>query len=249
MLKKIVGLLLFCSVLARAEMVEYKEDMYLQQASATLVDLVGQVANAIGFTAPYEVTEAKKAGLLINPWNRMISSGINPLTKNCFLIINSEWFNQLSKPEQMYLVGRALVLVQQGASSKIAQYYVPIFFTFLYWLLIFILLRGLSFTFLRDYNRWIKIAVAIAMAMGLSFIFLTPIQQKVIQKINFRHGANIDSLALTKLAKAELITPVDAVSALQAIDAAIKVGIQNGETAYQGYADVFTVYANEISKS
>ena len=102
-----------------AENITYKDDIYMEQARPELVSLIDQVAQDIDFAGDYEAVEAKKAGLLINPWNQVIASGVNSQTKENFIVINHDWFKNLSKDEQKFLIARVLVKFEKGSQPFI----------------------------------------------------------------------------------------------------------------------------------
>jgi len=100
-----------------AKMVEYIENIYLNQAPEDITKFVNEVAQQQNFDENYEVASPKKAGLQINPWNRMVASVRNPATGNIAFVINPDWFSKFNKDEKTYMISRAYITAKSGNTS------------------------------------------------------------------------------------------------------------------------------------
>lgn len=242
-LRKLFGLFVILNTCAiSAENIVYHEDVYMQQARPELVSLVDEVAQEVGFVGNYELVEAKKSALLINPWNRVIGSGLNPQTKNNFIVINQDWFKNLPKDEQSFLIGRILLKFEKGLkpfSLKI----IPFLFIPVFWLLIALFVWLINQTRFASKNKWLKLVAAYLMAYAFQAGFVLKFQQVVLNYEAIKYEDRINKLTLNKLPNKEA-----AVHALESMHATIQEGIKNGETAYLANAETFDNLAKKLSK-
>lgn len=222
----------FVVCLACAKNVEYA-DIYLNQASSDLVNLVDEVAQEVGYHGNYELVEPNKIGLQINPWNTMIAYSVNDLTKNNLIVINPPWFNELPKDEQKFLIGLCLTKFEQGilpASIKVVSYC----FTFLMLLLFPTIFWLIGRTNLRKRNFWVRIGLAYVMAVSLNYTVLHKLQLAVVHYACFKYEVKVNRLTLTKLPN-----KLAAISALNRLDAAIKDGIKAGHNCFKSSENIF----------
>lgn len=235
-----VLLLLATTSCISAKNVTYKEDIYAHQADPALVALVDEVVQAVHYAGDYELAEPTKAGMLVNPWNRMVSSGVNPQTKNNFIVINPEWFKGLSVDEQKFLIGRCLVRFTDGKQPMLAKV-LPFLFIILTWFLIYGFIWVINQTSWRAKNRWVKLAIAWLIAVACNVVFLSSLQQRLLQNILFRQEISLNKKALELLPN-----QAAAVHALEYVDATIKEGLRNGETLYKANEHTFTDFAKAL---
>lgn len=250
--KKILGLgLLVLFNAAIAKNIAFEGNIYAHQAEAKLVDLVDEVAGAVAYTGDYELLEPSKAGLIVNPWNRMIGVGVNPQTKNNYIVINQDWFKNLSKDEQKFLIGRVFVkLEQQDALPRLIK---PIpginldllrlMIVALFCIVIMFLFWLINQTTLRSKSRWIKWTIVLFVALVFDSTLIKWGHQKIIDYLAIQHDFKINRLVLEKLPNKEA-----AINACECIDAAIKEGLKNGETIYKIHENTYAKFANELRK-
>ena len=180
-----VVLLSLFTVTTYPKVVEFVEDAYLKQAPQEIVNQVEKVADVMEFETIYEVAEPKKAGIQINPWNKFVAYGINPLTQNPFIIINTEWFSTIPSEQQVFLLGRAFATFAQGAvpGGKIITYLFILFRI----LLILLLFWVLGKTPLAKQNIWIRFLLALILNAAASFIFMNQFEASIQQHLASRH--------------------------------------------------------------
>ena len=229
---------LFCALAlntAHAKPVEYIENIYLLPATSEITQPVNTVATQIGITQDFEVAIPKKAGLQINPWNSLIASGKRQTTGNLFIIINPEWFNQLTKEEQNFLITRAFLFAQCGGSS------LPI--KTLPWLLMvlnFLVIWGLFFALGKysktaQLNKWIRVAIAIGIVGIFNATIGNKLQLRIIVYFNTQLNNQISRQALEK---SGVRTEVG-VQALTRMDTAVKEHIKAGEVFWKPFENAF----------
>lgn len=226
---------------ASAKNVQYVEDVYMKQATPALVKFVDEVAAELGYSGNYELIEPKKAALQINPWNRLVCAGVNPGTKNNFMVINSEWLNKLSKDEKKFIVGHFVSKFDLGLVAP-ASTYLPFVYIALFWLLVGLLffLFG-KLELFADKKWWMRLAPAYLIMLVLNLAVGVKLQQKHLDYLAFRHLVNVNNKVLQKLPNKEA-----AVKALRYFDKSIVDGAANGEVIFEPSKGLFANAADEI---
>lgn len=235
--------LMLCTLSAlsmRANYVPYVEDAFLAPAPQELVTLAEKVAALAHFDKNYEVMVPKKPGLEINPVNRYISSGINPVTKNAFIIVNPAWFATLSADAQEFLLARCFATFELGASpsSSAILYWLFILFGLLIFLFSLFLLGK---TRLASQKIWVRILIALGIMLASEVIILDRIHQRIAQHFVDQHNTEITNKALKLSGNREA-----AIQALEAYDAAVKTELKNGEQFWAPYEHLFEKLAKEL---
>jgi hypothetical protein len=200
--KNTTNLLLSLSILtlcqpAFSQPVPYTEDAYVCQAAPELVVQVEQAAILIDFKAPYEVISPKKAGIEINPHNKFISIGTNPITKNNFLIINPDWFFKLSPAQQQFTIARNLMRLKLGyipTSAKVIPY-LFILLLILLGILCSIVLRK---TILIGKPIWMRILSTWLILVSCNLLFINNLQIKLLNHMYRQHDINTIKLTIEK---------------------------------------------------
>lgn len=233
-----------------AKNIIYQDDIYLHQASAELVQFVETVAQEIEYSGDYELMEPKKAGLIINPCNRMISCALNPQTKNNFIIVNNDWFGQLSRDEQKFLIARCLLKFEHGYLPKLIKPLpgigldvLKIIILALFCLIIMSLFWLINRTTLRSKSRWIKWAVVLFVALILDSTVLSWVHQKAIDYLCAQYNHEMNQIVLAKLPNKQA-----AIRALECVDVVIKEGIKNGEIIFKPHENTYAKLAEELRK-
>lgn len=221
------------SLNACAKMVEYYEDAYSQQAPQELADKVAKVADKIAFAQDYQVVIPKKPGLQINPVNKIISYGINPQTKNYFVIINPEWFSTLNQEQQDFLIARSLVTLENSNWHVLPKLFTPL------WLLIFLALGVLAFFILKKKYLVGKPTWMIVLATIVSILIvdtaLGPVHDKMKLNIIQRYNVQMARMALEKIGQDKQV----AISTFQAMDDFVKKELAEGDTFWKPYETTF----------
>lgn len=224
---------------ACAKNVEYA-DIYCNQAESSLVSLVDEVVQEIGYQGNYELVEPNKIGLQLNPWNGMLSYAVNPTTKNNLIVINPSWFNNLAQAEQKFLIARCLVKFEQGllpTSINLITYFfialMSVLFPLVFWLF--------NKTGLKKRSVWLRICLVYAVGVSLNYTVLRKLQLAVVQYACFKYEAKISRLALVKLPNKSA-----AISALDKLDLAIKDGIKTGHDCFKSSENMFADLAKDL---
>lgn len=219
---------------ALAKMMEYYEDAYAQQAPQELADKVAKVADKITFAKDYEVIVPKKPGLQINPVNKIIGYGINPQTKNPYIIINSEWFSTLNKEQQDFLIARGLLTLENSTWHSL-----PKLFTLL-WIIIFFALGILAFFILKTKFMVGKPTWMIVLATVIPFFIidtaLGPVHTKINLNISHRFDVQMARMALDKLNLEKQV----ALDAFKKMDDFVKKELTVGETFWKPFENTFS---------
>lgn len=232
-----------------AKNVEYVEDAYAVQAEPELVQQVNRVAGQVGFDGNYEVVIAKKPGLQINPWNRFIASGVNPATKNLFIMVNPQWLKTLSAAQQDFLIARCLVTQQQGGVLPKSVSFVPWIFVLLslaLWVGVFFGIRSikfLTFTGLIKLPNWARIAVLVVLVIAVRLLVFDRVQANLIKVLANRHDVKIAQLTIKKMGDRTA-----AIEALKQFDAGIKAEVANGENALKPAENTFLNLAKDLEQ-
>lgn len=218
-----------------SKMIEYVEDIYLLPAPNEITNIVSSIMDQQNFDQNYEVAIPKKSGMQINPWNQFISSGINPITGNLFFIINPDWFSQLNKDEQSFLITRAFFHAKSGGSSIYLKI-IPWLFIIISILLMILLVKLLGkCNNCANLNLWLRILIAWVIMFILNLAILNRIQLKVSEYFAFKHNLYINDLAI----KNSGVNKEIAISALTKIDSGIKADLKNGNFFWKPFETLF----------
>lgn len=227
---------------AFAKNVEYIEDPYAAQAPQELVEQAEQAAQLFEFDKPYELVVPKKAGIQINPWNKYIAFGINPQTKNSFILINPSWFKTLPADEQLFLLGTNFLNLKYGSmplSVKVAPY-ISLVFTILLITLFFFFLGK---TRLAAYRKWVRVLAALAIMIVLNLLILNRLFLAISNRLIFNHSAYLNEMAVQKTGNRQA-----GINAFEKFEQAVKQEIADGQTFLKPYEDRFAKYAQELKK-
>jgi hypothetical protein len=238
-----VLLSVFSLASACAKVVEYVEDAYLMQASKEMVDIAEKAAELFELNDTYEIIEPKKAGIQINPWNKFLSYGINPQTKNSFIIINPQWFASISAEEQTFLLGRAFLTFQQGF-TPVSSKALPYVFILLRILLVFLLIWLLGKTSLANQKIWVRSLIAAGIVMIVNMGFMNQFEIQLKQHLALRHVFEIHELIVEKTSDRKA-----AIKALEHFDSSVNDEFRKGVTVFAPFLASFKTYANELRKN
>lgn len=229
---------------AHAKMVEFIENSYLVQAPSNITTIADEAAQITGFTKNYEIAIPKKAGLQVNPWNRLISSApLNPQTQLPYIIVNPSWFLTLPKNQQTFLLARCFTALEQGLiplSIKMA----PWAFSLLFIALIILFFWLLGKTALGSHKGWIRLIVAYLIAAGCNVTVMNKLQTTLINYLAVGHDKAIIQATLDKTKD-----PDAAIKALEAMDTTIKNQLQEGETFWTPFSTVFEPYIKALKEN
>lgn len=223
-----------------ASPVPFTEEAYALPAPQEMVDFIESIAQSIGFTELYEVAIPKKSGIQINPWNKFIGSGIHPVTKRPFFIINPEWFNALSADEQAFFITQHFMRLHEGIlplSLKI----LPYLYILLSILLIMGMFIGFGYTPLRTRSKWLRLMIAVLFAGLCEPAFLNRLYAKLQESLLKTHRLRIDELALEKTQNKDA-----AIRALNHLNACVNQELNNGELFFAPYATLFAEEAESL---
>lgn len=234
---------LFLAGSINAKTSEFAEDPYAAPAPQELVTQVERVAQEMDFTDVYEIAVPKKAGIQINPWNKFIGSGINPQTKQHFIVVNTDWFSNIPQEEQTFSLGRCFMHMKYGVtpfSIKIVWYLYALI-SILLALLVFL---ALGYTPLANQKAWIKIVMALAFAIACELAVMDPVHARLERYLQARHSNYIHELVVEKTKDRAA-----AIRALQYIDASIKNEYKNGEIPFAPFITTFATYAEQLKRA
>lgn len=234
-----LSLLALCQP-AFSQPVPYAEDAYCCQAAPELVTLVEQAAILIDFQAPYEVISPKKAGLEINPNNKFMVCGINPSTKNSFLIINPDWFFKLSPAEQQFNIARNLMRVKVGIFPTSATV-IPYLFILLSILLAVLCSIVLRRTILVGKPSWMSILATMLIVVSCNLLFINNLQLKLINHVSRQHDINIIKLTVEKTGDRAA-----AITALEKLNSDINAEAQTNLAFWQNQLGVLDCYIQAL---
>jgi hypothetical protein len=242
--KKII-ILIFAALSAntQARNITYTENVYMQQASPELVGLVAEVADDLDFMGNYELVEPKKAGLAVNAWNRFMWPAVNPLTKNNLIVINSEWFKDIPKDQQKYLIGACFAKINMGSHST-AMKIAPFLYSLISLLLTLLFYWGLSKTILVKYRKWIKFLIAVFIVILCELSFMDPIYEKYTNYLSIKYSVKRYESVIQKMDNKE-----SAIKALKYLDLSIKKGLADGEEIYRAHENTYANLAKELRGS
>lgn len=237
----LITLLCLNNCFLRAEPVECQEDVYMMQAPEQIVECVEQVAQLVDFTLPYEVVIPKKAAIKINPWNSYITHSINPQTGRPLIIVNPEWFNQLSKDEQIFFFACCFEALQERASVMAwATKSVP----FIHMALSLLLIVG-SYVTIRKTQIITQRALAAAVAYGsvllLNLTVLNGLQTKLVSYMNAHHSTIVRNKAIERTGNKDA-----AIRALIHFDEAIKKEAAQGDPFWQPFVNICEAGIQEL---
>lgn len=218
---------------AQAKMVECYEDAYVQQAPQELADRVAAIADKVGFVQDYQIVIPKKPGMQINPWNKMVSYGINPQIKAPVVFINPEWFSTLSKEQQDFLIARSLVALENSNWHTLPKLFTPL------WVLIFLALGGLAFFVLKKKFLVGKPTWIIVLATVVPFVILDTVLGPVHNKMNVKVAQRWDSQMIYKTLEKMGQDKQVAIDAFQKMDDFVKKELAEGDAFWKPYENTF----------
>lgn len=234
-----------------AKNVEYVEDAYAIQAAPELVQQVDRVAEKVGFADHYEVVVPKLAGLQINPWNRFIASGVNPGTKNLFVLVNPDWFKGLPVAEQDFLIARCFVMQQMGGVLPKSVAVLPWIFmvlTLALWMGVFFAIRSSKFltvTGLVRFPGWGQRVILISFILLVRFLVFDRIQANLTKVFANRYSTQVAMAAIKKMGDHDSVV---AAAALKQLDAGIKAEILKGENTLKPFENTFSDMAKALER-
>lgn len=225
-----------------AKNVEFIENIYLEQAPQEVVELTEKVAALVDYTKPYEVAAPKKAGLQVNPWNRIISCAeVNPQTQLPYMIINPSWLASLPAEQQTFLVARCFTIFQMGALPWFFKY-IGLMYLALLWVFIALLCMVLRRKSpLKTQKWWVSLLFALLASNVANYLFMQSALEKVQKNLGRRHEVQLIEATLAKTGDRDA-----AVQALMAIDTVIKEGAKNGEQVFVPHVELFENLANAV---
>lgn len=229
---------------AKAKIAHYQEDVYLANAPQEINELVEKAAELTQFTGTYEVVIPKKAALAINPWNKFLSGGINPATKNPIIIANPSWLLALDKDQQLFLVSRWFLSFKHGMLPNNIK---AISFAFLAIsiLLIIFLFIVLGKTKLAKYNKGVRLLIACVLVSLNNVFFMSPLTSHLSHYLAIQHDHTINQMTLKLTGNKDA-----AIKALEFLDTSIKNELKDGETFFEPHQNLFAGYAHNLqSKS
>lgn len=237
----VMSLGMLFAVYADGKTVEFIENGYAQQAHADIVALTEAAAAYFDFIPAYEVAIPKKAGLQVNPWNSFMNYGINPQTKNPYLVINSEWFSKFSAPEQQFLLGRAFEGFKQGTPWYItSSFYIFSLFSIL---MVFLTYWVLGFTRLREQKKWIRALIAYGIIAICNLAFMNTVHTRLVKYLGKRYDHHVIVSVIQKTENKQA-----AIKALDAFDASIKKDLAEGQLYWKPYENLFQEYSQSLKK-
>ena len=239
----IVGVfVLLVALQTNAKIAESIEDAYMKQAPHALMELAEQSAERINFTTPFEVVIPLKSAIQINPWNSFLAFGVNPQTKNPFIIINQDWFSALPAAQQEFLLVRALLFLKLGLKSFASQIF-PYIFLLFWFLLGFLTYYLLALTRLAAYQWWVRFLVSWGLLILLNVLVLTKVNQAIAGHLARSYDANINKKAIAVTGDKEA-----AVAVFKAMDTEIKAAVARGETFWKPYENLFEENIQKLEK-
>lgn len=247
--KKVTTVLLlvgaFFAHTMHSKTVEFIENMYHEQAPQDVVELIEKVATQVGYTTPYEIAVAKKAGLQVNPWNKTIHvAEVSAQVKRPVVMVNPSWLTSLPAEQQTFLIARCFTTLEKGASPWYITYgmYMYIAFVYLLMALLFVVLRRKSP--LKMQKAWISAVVAVLVVTAVDLACIKGAFQKTQQYVADRYNVQSAQATLAKTGDRDA-----AVQALMAFDAVVKEGVNNGEQVFVPFKDSFETLANAVRES
>jgi len=238
----VIGLCLLIGNASDAKNVEFIEDAYTAQAPQEIVDRVEKAAQLFEYNDPYEIIVPKKSGLQINPWNKFIAGGLNPQSKNYFIIINPEFFSGLPENEQLFLLGRNFLRFKHGMiplSMKLIPYG-SILLSILFALLLFWLIGKTRFA---NQKFWVKGLIIFGAVLITEIAILDKISVRLTHSFSRAYDHTINEMVIQKTNDRDA-----GIKVLEVLDAAVKNEINNGEKVFVGYKDLFGEYAQALRK-
>lgn len=183
----------FGNILAKAEYIPFSEGVFLSPAPIEYIKLANQAASLVGYEGKYELSIAEKAAKSINPLNFFITSTFaNPVTKNSLIIINPDWFNNLSTQAQIYFLAEKFVTFQKPFHPNVNSL---LFFYYFCYVLAIILFMYI----LHKFSKLSKVK-SIFIIFGLSFVYniifgnnlIGKLQTQEINKQGIKYNLDID---------------------------------------------------------
>ncbi|MEX0849235.1 MAG: hypothetical protein WD055_03325 [Candidatus Dependentiae bacterium] len=237
----LICMIMLCKAL-QAGPVPFVEDAYLMPAPQELVDRAEHIAQEMDFLEEYEIAVPKKAGMHINPWYKFIASGINPLTGRPFMIINPEWFNELSHDEQTFFLAQNFMRMHEGMSPLHIKI-LPYLYALISVLLIIFVFIALGYTALSIKPTWMRIAMAIAFTIVCETLFMDKMYAQLQAYLLKQFSMKINELVIEKTGNRDA-----AIRSLKSLDAGISQELNDGTLFFAPYANLFAEYARILQR-
>jgi hypothetical protein len=234
-------MMMLCKAL-QADPVPFVEDAYLMPAPQELVDRAEHIAQEIDFLEEYEIAVPKKAGLHINPWNKFIASGIHPLTGRPLMIINPEWFNELSHDEQTFFLAQNFIRMHEGMPPLQIKI-LPYLYALISVLLIILVFIVLGYTALSVKPVWMRIVMAIAFSIVCEKLFMDKVYAQLQAYVLKQFSTKINELVVKKTNNRDA-----AIRALKHLDVSISEEVNNGTLSLAPYVNLFAEYARILQR-
>ncbi len=217
----------------QAKNIEYG-DPSCQTANPQLIDLVEKVAQEIGHTDDYELVEPTSLGLLMNPYNRMMFSVVNPGTGNDLILINFEWLNGLDLAAQKFLISRNFAKLQFSKRWTLVRMW-PYLFILINILLVLVIFLIFTRTLFKHKSIFINAIFCFAFVYGLEVLILNKLNLKIAKYLEFRQSVRLNDLTIDKFS-----TKKAAIEAFTYCDQTIKTGIANGHSLYKNNENTYS---------
>lgn len=219
------GLINFTSTM-QAKNIEYS-DSSCQTANTNLINFVDGVAQELGYTSDYELVEPTRAGVLANPFNRMMYAVVNPLDQNDLILINQDWLNGLDLDAQKFLIAVNLVKLDLNKQTTMVKVW-PYMIMIISFLILLIAIWFINKTSLKKHNIVIRFLLVLAGCIVFEFVILDRISNQVAKYLEFRQINNINQQVIAKLNNKPA-----AIRALEYVNQSIKAGIKDGHNLYK----------------
>ncbi len=226
----------------QAKMVEHPENAYSVQASQDLVALAQKAATIVDFDTYYEIGMPTKAGIAINPLSNFVVYGINPLTKNPFIIANPEWLAKMPEEQQLFFFARNFLTFKEG--KPLLMKVVPYLYILFSILLSIFLFFALGKTPLKNQRIWVRVLLVIALMMASELLITDRLEAAMLRYLGKRFDINILELVVQKTKDRDA-----AVKALEFYDSSIQDEAHNDEKFWAPYKNLFAEYAQELKKN
>lgn len=237
-----IALAMLLALSAHAKVVEFIEDTGALQAPENILELVAQAAQTADFKSDYEVAVPKKQAIQMNPWNKFVSFGIHPYTKNPFIVVNPSWFLTLPADQQRYLLVRSFVILEKGIVPLSTKMVSPllILLTIALGMLLF---WALGRTALVHQAQWVRLLIVCAIMFIGDITVTSIVQTRLTRYLSERYDRTINEIAVQKTGDRQA-----AIKALETWDAFIKAELSKGEVFWKPYESLFEKYAKGLQQ-
>ncbi len=220
----------------------FVEDAYLLPAPQELVDRAELIAQEMDFMEEYEIIVPKKSGMHVNPWNKFISAGINPLTGRAIMIVNPDWFNKLPHDEQTFLLAQNFMRMREGMTPLHIKI-LPYLYGFISILMMIFLFIALGYTALLTKPTWMRVVMAIVFIIVCETLFMDKMHAQLQAYLSKRFSTRINELVIEKTGNRDA-----AIHALESLNVGINEELNNGTLFFAPYANLFAEYAQVLQR-